>query len=289
MDELGAFTPAQAQALWQDYLSRKQLPAHQTQHYPQRRPVHDVSPHRVYVRNTEAETIPPYACMRITGVEDVNGVTALKVEKPSATSGHFLFNGPYEIQQDVIEVIEGEDVITRPGVGWGYRHGVVLMLGKLAEQTDAPPSQVGAAFSPIVNSWEIEEAEGPFTVFGKDLTNLQTLVGRIEVGGEGGGDFAIALPTGEPVPGIGFTCDAVEATIITTSCNSRFQPGDVIYIWDLCRNWLNMPVELLTQTTFNVQYVKIHEDEYNRPESLTGTCRWVVTGMCCVESSVYEY
>lgn len=105
----------------------------------------------------------------------------------------------------------------------------------------------------------------------------------------GGGDFAVVLPTGEPAPGIGFTCDAAEATIITTSCGSRFQPGDVIYIWDLCRNWLNMPVELLTQTTFNVQYCKIHEDEYNRPPSLTGTCRWVVTGMCCVESSVYEY
>ena len=41
MDELGAFTPAQAQALWQDYLSRKQLPAHQTQHYPHRRPVYN--------------------------------------------------------------------------------------------------------------------------------------------------------------------------------------------------------------------------------------------------------
>lgn len=177
MDELGAFTPAQAQALWQDYLSRKQLPAHQTQHYPQRRPVYDVSPHRVYVRNTEAETIPPYACMRITGVEDVNGVTALQVEKPSSTSGHFLFNGPYEIQQDVVEVIEGEDVITRPGVGWGYRHGVVLMLGD-------EPTSVGAEYSPIVGSWEIEEDSGPFIVFGRDQTTPRALAGRF-AGGAG--------------------------------------------------------------------------------------------------------
>ena len=108
-------------------------------------------------------------------------------------------------------------------------------------------------------------------------------------GGSGGGGFAIVKPTGEPVPGIGALCDAAEAVVITASCGSGVNPGDVIYIWDLCRNWLNMPPELLVQTTFNVQNVKVHEDEGNRPPSLVGNCRWAVTGMCCVESSIYEY
>lgn len=107
--------------------------------------------------------------------------------------------------------------------------------------------------------------------------------------GGGGGGFAVVKPTGEPVPGIGFTCDAVVATVITASCGSSVKPGDIIYIWDLCRNWLNMPPELLIETIFNVQYVKVHEPEHDRPQSLEGNCRWVVTGMCCVESSVYDY
>lgn len=103
------------------------------------------------------------------------------------------------------------------------------------------------------------------------------------------GQFAVVLPTGEPVPGIGATCDAALATVVTASCGSGVQPGDVIAIWDLCRNWLNAPPEVLVVTNYYVQYVKIHESEYNRPPSLTGTCRWAVTGICCAENQVYEY
>jgi hypothetical protein len=36
MDQIGVFTPEQARELWQDYQSRKQLPARVQQHYPQR-------------------------------------------------------------------------------------------------------------------------------------------------------------------------------------------------------------------------------------------------------------
>lgn len=39
MDDLGSFTPEQARALWQDYLSRQQLNPNASQNLPQRREI----------------------------------------------------------------------------------------------------------------------------------------------------------------------------------------------------------------------------------------------------------
>jgi len=50
-----------------------------------------------------------------------------------------------------------------------------------------------------------------------------------------------------------------------------------------------MPPELLLVSTFYVQNVAIHEADDNRPPGLTGSCRWVVTGMCCSEVAYYGY
>lgn len=107
--------------------------------------------------------------------------------------------------------------------------------------------------------------------------------GGTEIGG-----FAIVRPF-ETCDGIGFSCDCANATVITASCNSGVNPGDIIQVWDLCRTWMNMAEELLYLSTFYAQKVKIHEDEYDRPPTLTGTCRWVVTGMCCIEGTYYGY
>ena len=150
MDQIGVFTPEQARELWQFYQSQKQLPAQLTKSFPQRRPIDEVSPHRVFVKNTEAETIPPFACLRVIGVEVVGGRTALKVEKPTLTSGEFVFNGPYAIEAAAGDVL---------GVGWAFRYGIVVMLGD-------PPSEPNVSYQPIVGSWEIEEGGGPFTIFG---------------------------------------------------------------------------------------------------------------------------
>lgn len=43
MSEIGVFTPEQARTLWQDYLSRKQLPPHVTQNKTVRREVYPSS------------------------------------------------------------------------------------------------------------------------------------------------------------------------------------------------------------------------------------------------------
>jgi hypothetical protein len=167
MDEIGVFTPEQARLLWQDFQRRRQLQPQLQANFPQRRLIDEPSPHRVFLKNTTAETIPAYACCEIVGTEDSGNITALSVVKPSSIDGHFIFNGSYPIAA-------GE-------TGWGYRHGVVLMLGD-------EPATVGEAYQPIVDSWEIEAAEGgPFTVFGRDRTSDRTLVGRFAGGGGGGG------------------------------------------------------------------------------------------------------
>jgi hypothetical protein len=186
MDQIGVFSPEQARTLWQDYLSRQQLQSQLTRNYPQRRPIDEPSPHRAFVKNTTEETIPPFACMRITGVEVVGQRTAITVEKPTSTDGEFLFNGPYPIEAPagaVPATEAGEFIPAKMGVGWAYRYGVVVMLGQ-------PPSEPNVSYLPIVDSWEIEEGAGPFTVFGEyEITPESTtaaLIGRIG-GGSGGG------------------------------------------------------------------------------------------------------
>lgn len=169
MDRVAGFTPEQARLLWQDYQSRQQLNPQIAQNFPVRREVSDVSPHRVFVKNTEAETIPPYACMRITGVDLVGSRTVVKVEKPTDTEGEFLFNCQYPIEAPGAE---------SSGVGWAYRYGVVVMLGD-------EPSDPNVEYQPIIDSWEIEEGGGPFVVFGRHDANDRALIGRFV--GSGGG------------------------------------------------------------------------------------------------------
>ena len=165
--EIGVFTPEQARLLWQDYQTRRQLQPHVSKNFPQRREVQDVSPHRAFIKNTTAEVIPAYACVRILGTEIVGGRTTITVEKPTDTEGQFLFNSQFEIK------VESD---TEAGVGWAYRYGVVVMLGD-------PPTTAGESYQPIVGSWEVESGGGPFVVFGDHNVDPRGLIGRINASG----------------------------------------------------------------------------------------------------------
>jgi hypothetical protein len=164
MDQIGVFTPEQARLLWQDYQTRQQLPAHLTRHFPQRRPIEEVSPHRVFVRNDSGEEIPEFACMQITGTATVGDRTVVTVTKPTSTDGEYLFNSQYSIAIDER--------------GWAYRHGVVVMLGD-------PPSAANVQYLPMVGAWTVEEGDGPFIVFGDNDEWPDSVVGRF-AGGTGG-------------------------------------------------------------------------------------------------------
>lgn len=167
MDRIGVVSPEQMHAMWQDFLTRQQLAPQIRYNYPQRPPVDEVSPHRVKVKNESGEVIPSFACMRIIGVEDIAGQTCIKVEKPTSTDGQFLFNSHFPI------AVPSE---TERGVGWAFRHGVVTMLGD-------EPTEPGATFGPIVDSWEIEEGGDQFVVLGRHDFSDRALVGRFNGGG----------------------------------------------------------------------------------------------------------
>lgn len=166
MDRVAGFTPEQARLLWQDYQTRQQLQPQLAKNYPIRREISEVSPHRVFVKNTESEVIPPYACMRITGVEVIGDRTAITVEKPSSIDGEFLFNSQYEIP-----VASGS--VT--GVGWAYRYGVVVMLGD-------EPTDEWEAYRAIEDSWEVEPGGGRFIVYGRHDADDRALLGQVNGG-----------------------------------------------------------------------------------------------------------
>lgn len=210
MERIGVVSPEQMHAMWQDYLTRQQLAPKIRYNFPDRRPVEDVSPHRVKVKNTGSEIIPAFACMRITGVEDIGGQTCVKVEKPTSTDGEFLFNSQFAI------AVVGTGEL---GVGWAYRHGVVTMLGD-------EPTEPGAAFGPIVDSWEIEEGGDKFVVFGRHDFSDRALVGRFNGGGAGGTHeiwFEVLSVTCEADGRKVLYCEPVD---YTGSCTGRIPGAD---------------------------------------------------------------
>lgn len=117
--------------------------------------------------------------MRVTGVDIVGGQTVVKVEKPSSIDGEFLFNCQFEIP-----VAGGSSA----GVGWAYRYGIVIMQGN-----GTPPTAANVEYSPIVGSWEIEEASGPFIVFGEHNVGTDTLIGRFAGSGAGTHDIEFVV------------------------------------------------------------------------------------------------
>jgi len=248
--EAAWFTPEQGRLLWQDYLSRQQLQSQLTKNYPQRRPIDEPSPHRVFVLNTTEETIPPFACLRVIGTEVVGERTALKVEKPTSTSGEFLFNGPYPIEApaDAVPATEETDAIPEKlGVGWAYRYGVVVMLGN-------PPSEPNVSYGPIVDSWEIEEGDGPFTVFGEyEITpdsETAALIGRFAGGGSGGTHW-------------------IEFTVVDVYC-----PGDDDYDDDIGKGRLYVDAEV-NWYTGGCSKNPPGFDEYSQTVRIFDSCRGI--------------
>ena len=260
MDQIGVFTPEQARELWQFYQSQKQLPAQLTKSFPQRRPIDEVSPHRVSVKNTTAETIPAFACMQVTGTAIYANQTVVNVEKPTTLDGEYLFNSPYQIEAGA--------------AGWAYRFGVVVMLG-------AAPSEVNAAYQPIVGSWEIEEGGGPFTVFGTyEITPESTtaaLIGRFGSAGGGGETiwFTITDVLCPETDYVSETTLVATATWYTGGC-TKVPPGaeygGEYYVYDLCNHLSGLTPTDLVGTTGRATYMY----------PLTGTCepKWVIDDLC---------
>jgi hypothetical protein len=264
--EAAWFTPEQGRELWQDYLRRKQLSAQQTQNFPQRRPLDEPSPHRVFVYNTGSEIIPPYACMRVTGTRNINNVTAIDVEKPTATDGEFLFNSQFPI---------AVPSSTETGVGWAFRFGVVIMTG-------ADPSEPGIEYLPIVGSWEVEEGSGPFVVYGHHRANEESddraLIGRFAGGGSGGGHTIWFTITDVLCPDTDYVSETtlvVTATYYNQSCTGTppgAEYGGEYHVYDICSYFSYYTAAELVGKTGRAGYYY----------PLTGSCvpKWIVEDLC---------
>ncbi len=206
MDEIGVFSPEQARTLWQDYLTRRQLQPQTQANYPQRKPIDEPSPHRVFVRNDSAEECPGYGCLQITGVAVVGGMTVVTCDKPYTLDGEYLFNSPYPIAAG--------------GNGWAYRYGIVIALGN-----GTPPTTVNVEYQPVVSTWTIEESAGGFfTVFGEHNVATDAVIGRFA--GSGGGTFDIEFTV------VSMDCYSdpwiltVEVTYFTGGCTASIPGAD---------------------------------------------------------------
>jgi hypothetical protein len=157
--EVGTLTPEQTRLLWLDYQERKQLQPHAQANFPNRRPIDEPSPHRVFVKNESGEDIPSWACMQVDGVVEHGGRTLVKVIKPDSICSEYLFNSQHEIK-------DGE-------CGWAYAFGLVRMRG------NASSFSACERYTPMVNGWGIEAGPGPFLVYGNDDLVGGCVIGRI--------------------------------------------------------------------------------------------------------------
>lgn len=105
-------------------------------------------------RNGSNETVPAFACMKVTGAElDTNtNRYVVIVSKPDGTGGDFRFNGPYEVEAG--------------GYGSCY-----LGIVKAAYVTGNTPT-LGQYWGPV-DTWEVEPSGTPAIRVLGDLENDQ--------------------------------------------------------------------------------------------------------------------
>lgn len=273
--EIGTFTPEQAKLLWQDYQERKQLQPQLQQNFPRRRIIDEVSPHRVFVLNESGEEIPAYGCLEITGTAVVSDRTCVTVEKPSKLDGEYLFNSQFAIPAS------GE---SESGVGWAYRFGVVRMLG-------TPPSEP-TAYRPIVGSWEVEEGEGPFVVFGEDNAVDDALIGRIGKVATGGGRqiqgeitaVRTAGTTGEDAPYAGLRIATIEIEV--APCSNPELIGESVDVVDHSECVLDLEEEELIGLWMWANEGIAESRDPEAEEGELTPCHWVAADRCCAESEL---
>ena len=136
---------------------------------PDRRRFEPASDGPIYVTNDSGETIPPYACMQVTGTEEIGPQNYLVVDKPADATGDagtFIFNGPKEIIDD------DEGVAQR---------GPIIRAFK-----DSGTVTAGEGWAPVSGQWYVEQTDsGAFIACGDD--DVEDDVLKLDVSGGGGG------------------------------------------------------------------------------------------------------
>lgn len=136
------------------------------------------------VKNESTEAVIPFGCMQVTGTEDKHDRTYLLVNKPAdvdGTSGHYLFNGPNEIEAD-------------GGTGNGFAGPLIRAA------TDETTITAGDKFQPIVDSWKIEAGGDLIIAAGQDFIREEGVMKAFIAATGGGGISTYLLKT--PIGGI---------------------------------------------------------------------------------------
>jgi len=105
-------------------------------------------------------------------------------------------------------------------------------------------------------------------------------------GGGGSSNVIKFIPLGDaPCPGIGFSCDCVQATVIMVACStSSVAVGDIVNVWNQ-ETWFHLPPALLSTTSFwahEMDFQPVQGPAFGNP----GPCSWVVFQAACAEPAV---
>lgn len=111
------------------------------------------TPLPIFFTNDSGEEIPPYACMQITGTEEIGGQNFLVVDKPTdvtADIGEFVFNNHSVVADDAEGVIQPGPVF------------------RAFQDTGGAASSSGQCWGPVSGQWYLDRAAQGFAAVGDD-------------------------------------------------------------------------------------------------------------------------
>lgn len=155
-------------------------------------------------RNDAGETIPPFACMRVTGATTANGQRVYTVAKPNGSGTVHMINGPTQVT-----------------VAQLYGAGSLETPATVLYNTSSGTPAHGETWGPKGGQWSLEKGYAGYTIIGGNLGSGSTA--RTEV--------SKAAPPGE-------FCYRTATTYGTTMAATLLNRGQIYsvdssnYFWD---------------------------------------------------------
>jgi hypothetical protein len=221
-----------------------------------------------YVRNDTGETIPPFACLQVTGTVEAGGQNYITVDKPvddTGEAGKYLFNGiaPIEIG------------------GYGIAHDgpVVRML------TEGTTVTCGDMWQPDIGEFAVIPGGSMFSAVGED--DIETDVMRAFILGGGGGsgskiffevDSAAIAGTSSPYNGKMI----LTVTIILAPCDQPSLIDTTVDVvdWSTCLANAETTLAVVGREGWAFRGIG-HSLKSGDPSGTLTPCHWALDGLCC--------
>lgn len=164
--------------------------------------------------NDSGSTIPAWACMQVTGTEDLGPITMLVVDQPAdtdGTAGGFVFNGPNEIEADQ------DGAIQRGNIVRAYKNAGTVSGGQ--------------KWRPTVNQWYLTQDDaGQFTACGDDQVDDDVF--KIFSSTESPGGRVFVTPSGGIAARSGATLGSATCTHYTVTGGTRASTSDTVTVYN---------------------------------------------------------